>query len=616
MLRKIIVAGIFFSCAVSFSFFTGKPPVPAESVKQFYHQQAAMFEREIVQLQILIPAGNSKQLQAQLLKTKLAYKQIEAITTYYFDFFAVKLNGPAIPFFEEEEADMGIQQPAGMQVIEGLLFPAYRSANRKQLDETVENLLSDTRMMQQTNESFAFNDQYIFDALMEELYRLTAMGLTGFDSPEVANALPECKAALEGIKKILSFYSDGLNNTLGVKTVDLNKLLNAAQVYLQQNNNFNSFNRMQFITAYLNPVTTIVGEFKKIRGLADNKSAMYYSTIKKDNTLFFPGAFDANKYLDDNTISADKIELGRQLFFDPMLSVDGKRSCATCHNPAKAFTDGLTVSVALDGHSPLTRNSPTLLNAALQRNLFMDSRSNSLEDQVLQVLNNAKEMHGSAKSAAINILARHTYKSLYAKAYSGAPPDAAATNICNAIACYERTLVALNSKFDQHMRGQTVLNAAEIHGFNIFMGKGKCGTCHFAPLFSGSKPPRYYYSESEVIGVPANGNSSIKKLDTDPGRFISTNISIHRFTFKTPTLRNIALTAPFMHNGVFKTLEEVVDFYNNAGGKGLHIAPPNQTLPAEKLRLNSKEKKDLILFLKTLTDTVIPVSPLSSHPPH
>ena len=135
------------------------------------------------------------------------------------------------------------------------------------------------------------------------------------------------------------------------------------------------------------------------------------------------------------------------------------------------------------------------------------------------------------------------------------------------------------------------------------MGKAKCGTCHFMPLFSGAKPPRYYYIESEVIGVPAATAKKNAVLDKDSGRYTITGFPIHLFSFKTPGLRNVALTAPYMHNGVFKTLEEVVDFYNEGGGKGLHIAPKNQSLPFDNLQLNAKEKRDLVAFLKTLSDT-------------
>jgi cytochrome c peroxidase len=134
------------------------------------------------------------------------------------------------------------------------------------------------------------------------------------------------------------------------------------------------------------------------------------------------------------------------------------------------------------------------------------------------------------------------------------------------------------------------------------MGKAKCGTCHFMPLFNGLVPPNFNETDSEVLGVPA----SLKKpyqLDIDSGKYYFTKSAVHLHAFKIPTLRNIVLTAPYMHNGVYKSLEEVIDFYNNGGGKGLNIAPSNQTLPFEKLSLTKKEKKEIISFLHTLTDT-------------
>ncbi len=605
MFRKIIVAGCLMLCIVVFSFFARPGATPAESVKKFYLEQTTQFKNEIIRLQRLLEKGEEETLQQQFIKTRLSYKQAEVIIEYYFNYYAAELNGPAIPFFEEDEPDVGQQEPSGMQVIEGFLFPHYDKTNKEALAAAIEKLLSDTDFMYQTNESNAFNDELIFDAVTEELFRITALGLTGFDSQTAANGLPECGAAIAGLQKILLLYQDEIAHTIGNRSKQLQVLLSAAQDLLNRNTGFNSFPRMQFITGYLNPITEITGEYKKAKGFGENRSPMFYSTIKKNNGLFAPGIFDTNKYLDDNTISPAKIILGKKLFFDKQLSKDNNRSCATCHDPAKAFTDGLSTSVAIDGHSSLPRNAPTLWNVALQRNLFLDNRSFSLEDQVMQVLNNANEMHGSAQKAAEKILEQKEYKTLYADAFPATNNSAAAQNICNAIACYERTLIALDSKFDRHMRGKVSLNKNEINGFNLFMGKAKCGTCHFMPLFSGAKPPRYYYNETEVIGVPDKNIKTNARLDEDEGRSLTTGLPLHKYAFKTTTLRNISLTAPYMHNGVFKTLEDVLDFYNNGGGKGLHISPPNQTLPFEKLNLTRAEQQDIIVFLKTLTDTVL-----------
>jgi cytochrome c peroxidase len=137
-------------------------------------------------------------------------------------------------------------------------------------------------------------------------------------------------------------------------------------------------------------------------------------------------------------------------------------------------------------------------------------------------------------------------------------------------------------------------------GFNVFAGKAKCATCHFIPLFNGTVPPVYQKTEQEVIGTPADKNG--KKISPDLGRYLQYQMPQLRNAFKTPTLRNVAKTAPYMHNGVYSTLEEVVDFYEKGGGVGLGISVDNQTLPAEKLNLTEKEKKALIAFMKTLTD--------------
>ena len=603
MPRQFFILFFIILIIAAFSFRNAKAYSPAEKVKSFYLDKAETFKKETEILYKLIKKRtDKKQIQQQFLKTRDAYKQIEIFVEYFFPFYAGKLNGPPIPFFEESEPDKMEQSPAGMQLIESYIFPRPNKKEKNLLQNEMAELVRYATELPQVNESHEFNDNNIFDAVMEQLYRVTALGLPGFDSQLANNSLAECSASLNSIGQIVNFYKEPFDKILPANFLEITYKLSIAQKYLAQNKDFNSFNRMEFILAYLNPVTSMIGKYKMANDYSDNQATLFYSAIKKNNTLFSHSAFDPYRFLDDNTSSPSKIELGRKLFFEKQLSSNNQRSCATCHQPEKAFTDGLKTSTALDGHSPLLRNAPTILNAALQRNLFLDSRSNNLEDQVMQVLNNADEMHGSAIETAKKIIDQKEYKPLYEKAYPD-KRDKAAENICNAIASYERTLIALNSRFDHHMNGKPVLDKNEISGFNLFMGKAKCGTCHFLPLFSGAKPPRYYYIESEVIGVPAASNKKNAQLDKDPGRYAITGLPLHKFSFKTPTLRNAVLTAPYMHNGAFNTLEEVVDFYNNGGGKGFHVAPVNQTLPFDKLHLTKEEKKDLISFIKSLTDT-------------
>ena len=600
-MKRFLSATIFLLIiGISFSFYFNPQDTSGE-VKQYYKNAANQFVKEVAEFEKTIRNSNEKLIRQQFLRVRIAYKKIELFTEYFYPFYATRLNGPPISFFEEADPDKGEQQPAGMQLIETYIYHGF-SGNKKLLQREVHELLRNATEMLIVEPSFDLNDNNIFDAVMEELYRITALGITGFDSQMAANSLAETAIALESIRQVVDIYSKQIDRKLPGHAWKISKLLKKSAEYLRHNN-FNSFNRMAFIRDCMNPLAALTGKYKNAEKYIDNQSPLFYSAIKKNNTLFNPTAFDPYRFLDDYSSSPSKFELGRKLFFEKRLSSNAKRSCADCHQPQKGFTDGLQTSRTLDGHSFLPRNAPTLWNAALQRNLFMDSRGRNLEDQVLQVLNNANEMHGSAKETSEKIILEKEYSSMYKQAFPGTKSDKTVENICNAIASFERTLIALNARFDQHMRGDNILSGNEVNGFNLFMGKAKCGTCHFMPLFSGSKPPRYYFIESEVLGIPAKAGQKPARPDSDSGRYLVTKALLHLFAFKTPGIRNVALTAPYMHNGVFKTLEEVVDFYNEGGGKGLNIDLSNQSLPFEKLGLSANEKRDIILFMKTLTDT-------------
>ncbi len=529
---------------------------------------------------------------------------MEILVEYFFDYHATKLNGPPFIFYKEDEPDVMWNEPYGLQMIEGLIYPKYHRNQQEKLQFYADEVARYAVELSTMNETFAMNDENLFDAFMEGMYRVTVTGLTGIDAAVSGNGLPETSAVLEGLSEYLVHYKKNFDEHLPGMYNKTQDLLKSASRILANSKDFNSFDRLTFIQEYLDPVTKYLGEYKRLFGLEDNPGGPYYSSISKNNSLFTPGIFTEKVFIDDNTSTPEKVELGRRLFFEKELSSTKDRSCATCHDPKKGFTDGLKTSLALDGHSSLPRNAPTLWNSALQRRYFHDSRSRNLEDQVMQVLNNSLEMHGSASEVAEMIIKKPVYKELYEAAYKTKSTEKAAENICNAIASYERTLIALNSRFDREMRGENTLSAEEKNGFNLFMGKAKCGTCHFMPLFSGAKPPRFYHMESEVIGVPET-NAKKSRLDPDSGRYFATGSPVHLFSFKTPTIRNIDLTAPYMHNGVFRTLEEVVNFYDKGGGTGLRIAPSNQTLPPEKLNLTKKEKRDLIAFMRSLTDTVL-----------
>ncbi len=598
--KYTIITGFFFS-GLLFSFFTSPVPSSKDTIKKFYITQFKALVKSVQQLRVAVENNESeKKIRESFLAARLEYKQIEFIIEYYYELDVNKFNGPGIDFVEEEDP-LAFHEPQGFQMIESYLYPGYDTTKKQRLLQYINKLYELTNGLSNNAASFQ-PDDYIPDAAMEELYRILALGITGFDSPGGHLSLYEAQSSLNSIRVVIESYKDEIN-TVGIKDYEMPlKLIQKASQYLKKNDDFVRFNRMEFITQYLNPLSGWLGNAKIKMGYIDKQAR--YGLIKKTSQLFAVESLQRDRYLYDDTITKARIELGKKLFYEPGLSRNGKRSCAGCHQPSRAFTDGLQKANELDEHTSLLRNTPTLWNAALQRNLFYDSRQVSLDHVITEVLANEKEMNNGRDVAAVSLKDREDYLKLYREAYPATKETIEGSKFVNAIAMYVRTIVTYNSRFDQYMRGQkSAMKPNEIKGFNLFMGKALCATCHYIPLFNGSKPPSYYYQESEVIGVPATTDTINAVIDSDQGRYNIVKKEFLQHSFKTPTLRNIALTAPYMHNGVFKTLEEVIDFYNKGGGKGLHINLDNQTLPFDKINLDATEQKNIIAFLKALTDT-------------
>lgn len=406
--------------------------------------------------------------------------------------------------------------------------------------------------------------------------------------------MQESAVALESAKKALSYYEDTVGNE------NLPARFDAASHYLLTHTNFNAFNRAQFITDYANPLTTSIAT---LASKLNFHPALYNRLLNQSaKTLFDKDAFNMNAYAPDLSSFATpkRIALGKALFSETMLSGTGTRSCQSCHQPDKAFTDGMVKNTIIGSNKPLRRNTPTLINAALQPAQFYDLRADILENQADSVVGNPLEMHGSMQAAAKRLWQNQKYKQQFADAFPVKNRSGIDTlEVMNAIGSYVRSLTLLNSRFDEYMRGnKTAMNTDELSGFNLFMGKAKCATCHYMPLFNGSFPPQYVIVESEVIGVPKTANG--KTIDDDMGRYDILKTPAFKHAFKISTVRNAARTAPYMHNGVFKSLDEVVDFYNKGGGIGLGMKIDNQTLAPDKLNLSQKECNELVAFIKAL----------------
>lgn len=274
--------------------------------------------------------------------------------------------------------------------------------------------------------------------------------------------------------------------------------------------------------------------------------------------------------------------------------------------PSQAFTDGVSRQRDIRGAGFVQRHTPTLLNAALSPAYFADERAPSLEEQVVRVLESPSEMASSIDRATAMVNASAEYRTAFAQSFAQSPgTPISPLQVRQAIAAYVRSLTALNSRFDRAVRGElTQLTRDEQHGFDVFMGKAGCGSCHFAPLLNGTTPPLYRNADVEVIGVPISPKRP-RVLDSDHGRGEVDKLPLHDRAFKTPTVRNATLSGPYFHHGAYSSLREVIDFYDRGGGKGAGARVPTQTLSATPLHLSDGEKRDLEAFLGALMDTVV-----------
>lgn len=534
---------------------------------------------------------DEKAIKQSFLQARIKYKQLEYYIEYFFPSTSVLLNGA--PIDEIELGENLIENPTGFQVMEEIIYEAPTTENRKELENEVKKMQLNLQRVSRFNEQYQITDAQLFDAIRLEIFRITSLGITGFDTPNALQSIPETASALQGIANVLAKYENDAPD----------KLIPSAISYLDKNTDFDHFDRLTFITEYLDPISKHINLLRLEKKIPTAASG---SALREDVTSMFQvNAFNINKFVGNSTlfINDDKIALGKILFNDAVLSNGNNRSCASCHQQSLAFTDGLTKAAGISKGQPLLRNTPTLTYAGLQRGFFYDLKAGTLEDQALDVVHHKQEMNGSLIQAATRINSSKNYLTLFQKAYQNKTTKADPWKIQHALASYIRSLSLFNSRFDRYMQGdKKQLNQEEKEGFNLFMGKAKCGSCHFAPLFNGTQAPLFIKSEAEVLGVPATTDTLKPKIDADLGRYALYAYPQYKHAFKTSTLRNITKTAPYMHNGVYKTLAQVMDFYNQGGGAGMGINIENQTLSADKLNLSKLEIRQIIAFLGTLED--------------
>lgn len=520
----------------------------------------------------------------QLVACRRQYKGIESFLEYFFRSSATIYNRP--PKFEAEDGGMEYQAPIGLQVIESMLYDP--APNKKELLAQAKAVESSAADLPALLYDLNADDRQLLESLRIELIRIITLDITGYEAPLLKTGIIESADALRSISIQVQPYlqpHDPRSDTLRA-------LLDKAIAITDSNasiNRFNRFDRLHFLTAAALPLQRELGAFIRDKGF-------FLQTGKILNfdapDIFSPDALSIDAFappanqLSEKTANGKLIALGKTLFSNPTLSGNGQKSCSSCHNPAAGFADRLPLSLAFDNTQHLDRNTPTLLYSGYQHSQFWDGRVHTLEDQIRTVLQDPREMNADTSAIAQK---------------TGIPTG----RIVAAIAAYVRSLHPLNARFDRYMRGDTsALTAREINGANLFMGKAQCATCHFIPLFNGLIPPDYALTEFEVLGTTRTDRLDHPQLSDDQGRYRLYPFPFFKGAFKTPTARDAALTAPYMHNGAYHSLRKLLEFYNKGGGAGLGLSVPNQTLPSQPLYLTPVEIDDITLFINALTDSL------------
>lgn len=572
------------------------------------------FQQGLVKLEVAIAVyqeaaytNKLADIRASHSATRIAFKEVEWLLEY-LDAESIKkyINGAPLPKTEPNVPEVVVIEPTGLQRLDELVWedePDYTA-----IQEMTAKLASKFAEVKKYALFHRMHHRYVFEAIRFELVRLYTLGVTGFDTPASGTALPESMATLQVLQKSYHHYATAVS---AVDTTVDQRIQRAFTSGLEQlkGGDFDAFDRLAFLVEVVNPLTSSLPLVQQLLNIEFEQGAP--NQLNQHAELLFDADwFNADFFAKQPTseFEAERIELGRLLFYDPVLSSNLKRSCASCHHPDQAFTDGNARSLAIDGKGTILRNSPTLINSVYAEKYFYDLREDRLDRQIKHVVRDSLEFATDFIEITQKLAQSEEYMALFNAAYPEHPQYSLSRySISDALARYVKTLRAHNSPFDRMARGEIDIVPEVAAGYNLFMGKAACGTCHFAPAFSGLVPPYYRESESEVLGVPATKVWENARIDPDLGRIYNSRPAdeayFNAFAFKTPTVRNAALTAPYMHNGVYSTLEEVMDFYNRGGGAGIGSYVEHQTLPPDALELKQEEIGHLITFMQSLTDT-------------
>lgn len=551
-------------------------------------------------------------IKAEIAHARRKLKALDIWLRYLEPIAYKKINGP-LPVEWENEVFEKFEKPykregAGLTLAE--LYIDEPDASKDSLLRLItlsSDALSTFRADSITRQLDSFDHFFLCNRLF--LLNLAALYTNGFECPDKKNIINELHHMLQDVKPIYLAYNKSFPHT--PITPEYIGLYDRMTEYVkQQSPDYEQFDHYTFIKDYVNPLFGLNQRLINLYGVVSRS----YNDYTLNNDCY--SIFDKSLYTPQNTkgvysLVSDKEILseiratGKKLFYDPLLSGNNQRSCASCHKPKEFFTDtSAATSLQFDGKQRLPRNTPSLVNVVYNHLLMLDGKHLSLQAQGKDVITNPVEMGGNEKEVLEKVLSCKEYKTAFRRFLKYIPEEKeiSFSQIVSAITFYYKDFSDYYAPFDDAMNKNIPIDAGAIRGFNLFMGKAQCGTCHYVPQFNGVPPP-YISSEFEVAGTPADKNYS--RLSDDKGRYVINPAFETMRAYRTNTVRNMEHTAPYMHNGVFTTVDEVIDFYDGGGGAGRKLKIDNQTLASDSLKLTTNEKKDLISFIHSLNEKVI-----------
>ncbi len=609
---------VFVLC---FSFSTNNNQ---SSYKNYYTESVLNFQKESFQLNIYVQQNKSKidldlvkiriHSLRKLLKQNDFWLRYLEPTTYKF------INGP-LPVEWETEVFEKFEKPY-KRIGKGLTLAELYLEEDVNAD-TLLNILSGISKGLEVYKADSITKhlsghEHFYLANRLYLLNLAAIYTTGFECPNTDSVIAELKHLIKQTTTTYNYFNTSFQNYAlsDDYLVDHKAMLDF--VY-KQPTDFEKFNHFEFIKNYVNPLfkknQLHIQKYKIV-----SSSFVDYSLNNKTLSIFDKNLYTGQSTkgvfhrIYDQAILKEIEAIGKQLFYDPILSKNNERSCGSCHSATQFFTDTLkTTALQFNRKDVLPRNAPSLVNAQFNHLLMLDGKHISLQNQLKDVATNPIEMACDENELLKKVLSCKEYKSAFEKFAKLTPvnPKVSIEHIASAVTLYYGKFSNYYAPFDDAINYNKPLNSNAIKGFNLFMSKAECATCHFAPHFNGVKPP-YVGSEFEVLGTPAD--TVYSKLSSDLGRYQINPAEETSNAFRTGTLKNISKTKPYMHNGVFNNLEQVVEFYNNGGGQGRGLKVANQTLSGDSLHLSKAEVKQLVSFMQSLTEA-IPFEPLPSSLP-